>query len=106
MVKYLQTVPLDISISCQYLHQDAGKAYSKNIKDEIILEVSKATFCRQMKKMQNCLFDKKEIPYKKKRNTLYLIKNKRLQEEIGKFFVDKSSAPVSISEKTVHRVLQ
>ena len=29
MVKYLQRVPLDISINWHYLHQDAGKTYSK-----------------------------------------------------------------------------
>ena len=29
MVKYLQRVPLDISINWHYLHQDAVKTYSK-----------------------------------------------------------------------------
>ena len=29
LVKYLQRVPLDVSISWRYLHQDAGKTYSE-----------------------------------------------------------------------------
>ena len=29
MAKYLQRVPLDVSINWRYLHQDAGKTYSK-----------------------------------------------------------------------------
>ena len=29
MVKYLQIVPLDVSINWCYLHQDAGKTYSE-----------------------------------------------------------------------------
>ena len=63
-----------------------GKAYSKNIKDEIILEVSKATFCRQMKKMQNCLFDKKEIPYKKKKKYLIPYKKQALARRDREIF--------------------
>ena len=29
LVKYLQTVPLDVSINWHYLDQDAGKTYSE-----------------------------------------------------------------------------
>ena len=29
LVKYLQRVPLDVSINWCYLHQDAGKTYSE-----------------------------------------------------------------------------
>ena len=29
MAKYLQKVPLDVSINWCYLHQDAGKTYSE-----------------------------------------------------------------------------
>ena len=29
LVKYIQTVPLDVSINWRYLHQDAGKIYSE-----------------------------------------------------------------------------
>ena len=37
----------------------------RNIKHEILLEVSKATFCRHMKKKGKLLFDKREIFYNK-----------------------------------------
>ena len=39
LVKYLQRVPLDVSINWCYLHQDAGKI--SNMKYEITLEVIK-----------------------------------------------------------------
>ena len=29
MVKYLQSVPVDVSINWRYRHQDAGKTYSE-----------------------------------------------------------------------------
>ena len=29
MLKYLQRVPLDVSIKWRYLHQDVGKTYSE-----------------------------------------------------------------------------
>ena len=49
LVKYLQRVPLDVSITWHYLHQDVVKNLFRNIKYEIILEV-KVTICRHMKK--------------------------------------------------------
>ena len=71
LVKYFQRVSLDVSINWRYLHQDAGKTYSK---------ISNMRSCRHMKKIigdlsgyeriiredhQNCLLDKREISYNK-----------------------------------------
>ena len=49
LVKYLQRVPLDVSITWHYLHQDVVKNLFRNIKYEIKLEV-KVTICSHMKK--------------------------------------------------------
>ena len=50
LVKYLQRVPLDVSINWCYLHQDGQKTYSE-ISNMAILEVfSKATIRRHVKK--------------------------------------------------------
>ena len=49
LVKYLQRVPLDVSITWHYLHQDVVKTLFRNIKYEIKLEV-KVTISRHMKK--------------------------------------------------------
>ena len=50
LVKYIQTVPLDVSINWRYLHQDAGKIYSEISKMRSYWRCSKATICRHMKK--------------------------------------------------------
>ena len=80
LVKYLQRVPLDVSINWRYLHQDAGKDLFSNIKYEIILEVFKSNHLWAYGKEywrlidykriiredhKNCLFDKREISYDK-----------------------------------------
>ena len=50
LVKYLQRVPLDVSINWRYLHQDAGKTYSEISDMRSYWKYSKETICRQMKK--------------------------------------------------------
>ena len=53
MVKCLQRVPLDVSINRYYLVLSASRCREdlfRNIKNEIILEVSRATMSRTMKK--------------------------------------------------------
>ena len=50
LVKYLQRVPLDVSINLCYLHQDARKTYSETSRLRSYLKYSKATICRHMKK--------------------------------------------------------
>ena len=53
MVKCLQRVPLDVSINWYYLVLSASRSREdlfRNIKNEIILEVSRATVSRTMKK--------------------------------------------------------
>ena len=84
-VKYLQRVPLDVSINWWYLHEDAGKTYSEISNMRSYWKYSKATICRHMKKN---IWDLKNIEYCKKR------------------VIVKAGIPPSISEKTVGRVLQ
>ena len=50
LVKYLQKVPLDVSINWCYLHQDAEKTYSEISNMRLYWKYSKATICRHMKK--------------------------------------------------------
>ena len=84
-VKYLQRVPLDVSINWWYLHEDAGKNYSEISNMRSYWKYSKATICRHMKKNIGGL---KNIEYCKKR------------------VIVKAGIPPSVSEKTVGRVLQ
>ena len=50
LVKYLQRVPLDVSINWRYLHQDAGKTDSEISDMRSYWKYSKANVCRHMKK--------------------------------------------------------
>ena len=50
LVKYLQRVPLDVSINWCYLDQDLGKTYSEISNMRSYWKYSKATICRHMKK--------------------------------------------------------
>ena len=50
LVKYLQRVPLDVSINWRYLHQDAGKTYSEISNMRSCWKYSKVTICRHVKK--------------------------------------------------------
>ena len=50
LVKYLQRVPLDVSINWHYLHQDAGKTYSEISKMRPYWKYSKATISRYVQK--------------------------------------------------------
>ena len=87
LVKYLQTVPLDVSINLRLLSASrCTKKLFRNIKYEIILEVFKSNHLQAYGKEgkeywrlsrykriiredhQNCLFDKREISYDKPRD--------------------------------------
>ena len=76
LVKYLQRVPLDVSINWRYLHQDTGKTYSELSKIRSYWTYSKATIRRLNEKEycrlsgyerivtedhQNCLSGKREV---------------------------------------------
>ena len=91
MVKYLQIVPLDVSINWCYLHQDAGKTYSE------ISKIRSAGIWKR--KAKHCLTEEK-----------YLTTNQSLARRVFYFFVKrvvvKVGIPPSISEETVRRVLQ
>ena len=50
LVKYLQRVPLDVSINWYYLHQDSGKTYLGMSNMRSYWKYSKSTICRHMKK--------------------------------------------------------
>ena len=50
LVKYLQRVPLDVSINWRYLHQDAGKTDSEISDMRSYWKYSKANVYRHMKK--------------------------------------------------------
>ena len=50
LIKYLQRVPLNVSINWRYLHHDAGKRCSEISKMRSYWKYSKATICRHMKK--------------------------------------------------------
>ena len=50
LVKYLQKVPLDVSINWCYLHQDAEKTYSEILNMRSYWKLSKTTICRHIKK--------------------------------------------------------
>ena len=50
LVKYLQRIPLDVSINWRYLHQNAGKTYSEISNTRSYWKYSKATICRHIKK--------------------------------------------------------
>ena len=50
LVKYLQRVPLDVSINWCYLYQDAGKTYSEIWGHKKQIWGHKATTCRHTKK--------------------------------------------------------
>ena len=50
LVKYLQNVPLDVSINWCYLHQDAKKPIQKYQIWGHTGNIQKATICRHMKK--------------------------------------------------------
>ena len=101
MVKCLQRVPFDVSINWFYLVLAASRGRKdlfRNIKNETIPEVSRATISRTMKK---------------KIKTVWLAKEKYtklLQEEMGNLFVKvvmvKAGIPPFISEETLRRVLQ
>ena len=60
LIKYLQRVPLDVSINWLYLHQDARKTYSEISNMRSYWKYSKATICRHMKKNIGDLVDMKE----------------------------------------------
>ena len=60
LVKYLQSVPLDVSINWCYLHQDAGKSYLEKSKMRSYWKYSKTTNSRHMKKNIGALVVKKE----------------------------------------------
>ena len=49
LVNYLQRDPSDVCINWRYLHQDAGKTYSKISKMRSYWKYSKAAFCSHMK---------------------------------------------------------
>ena len=49
MAKYLQKVPLDVSINWLYLHQDAEKTYSGISRMRLYWKYSKATIYWHMK---------------------------------------------------------
>ena len=55
LVKYLQRVPLDVSINWCYLYQDAGKKYSEILNMRSPWKYSKVTNYRHMKNRKyNC----------------------------------------------------
>ena len=60
LVKYLQRLPLDVSINWHYLHQDAGKTYSEISNMRSYWKYTKATISRHMKKNIGVLVVMKE----------------------------------------------
>ena len=94
MVKYLQRVPLDVSIKWYYLHQDARKTYS---------EISKMrSYWKYELQLSAAIWKRKaKLSFRQKRNILQ--QTKRLQEEIGNFFVKRVmvKASPSIGNETV-----
>ena len=62
LAKYLQRVPLEVSINWHYLHQDAGETYSEISNMRSYWKYSKATICGHMKKNIGDLVVTKGIP--------------------------------------------
>ena len=105
LVKYLQRVPLDVSINRRYLHQDAGKTYSEISKMRSYRKYSKATICRHMKKSIGDVVVTKEYSGKTSKTVCltkqnYLMTNQALLRIDGKLFSKNSNGKSSHS--TIH----
>ena len=90
MVKYLQRVPLDVSINWLSALRHRKDLF-KNIKDEMLLEVSKATICRHIKKNGSTACSTKKK---------YLTTNQVLAKRDRKLFCKKSN--VKTRHSTIH----
>ena len=116
LVKYLQRVPLDVSINWCYLHQDAGKTYSEISNMRSYWKYSKATICRHMKKNIADLAVTKEYSGNATKTICsakekYLTTNQALARGDGKLFCKKrvmvkADIPPTIGEDTVRRILR
>ena len=103
LVKYLQNVPLDVSINWCYLHLSNMRSYWK---------YSKATICRRIKKnIGDIVVTRKTTKTVYSTKEKYLTINQVLARRNGKLFCKKrvmvkAGISPSIIEETVHRLLQ
>ena len=116
LVKYYQNVPLDVSINWCYLHQDAEKTYSEISNMRSYWKCLKATNSRHKKKNigDSVVTKEKSVKTTKTvcfRNEKCLTTSQALAGRDGKIFCKKRvlvkvGIPPSISDETVHRLLQ